>query len=115
MKKVGLLTIIVAMMTIIGIGVVAQDETPQHPVITPENINQVEEIAVLGRGNAYETVFSPDGTILAVASSIGIWLYDFHDLEAEPRFLEGHTDDVISIDFSPDGWFIASGAYDETL
>ena len=32
--------------------------------------------ARLGKGTIREIQYSPDGTILAVASSIGIWLYD---------------------------------------
>ncbi len=115
MKNVGLLTCMIGVIWLFCVSVVAQDEPPQNPIITPDNVTQIQELRMLGRGNALETIFSPDGTILAVASSIGIWLYDFHDLEAEPRFLEGHTRDVISIDFSPDGQFIASGSYDETL
>ena len=30
----------------------------------------------LGKGSIYEIAYSPDGARLAVASSIGIWLYD---------------------------------------
>ena len=30
----------------------------------------------LGKGVAYDIAYSPDGTQLAVASSIGVWLYD---------------------------------------
>ena len=33
-------------------------------------------IARLGRGSINEIQYSPDGTRLAVATSIGIWLYD---------------------------------------
>ena len=32
--------------------------------------------ARLGKGKIYEIQYSPDGARLAVASSIGIWLYD---------------------------------------
>ena len=33
-------------------------------------------IAQLGKGSIQEVAFSPDGSLLAVASDIGIWLYD---------------------------------------
>ena len=36
--------------------------------------------ARLGKGRIYEIQYSPDGTRLAVASGIGIWLYDTGDL-----------------------------------
>ena len=32
--------------------------------------------ARLGKGRANDSAYSPDGKRLAVASSIGIWLYD---------------------------------------
>ncbi len=38
-------------------------------------------IARLGKGSVDEIAFSPDGKILAVASSIGVWLYDAHTYE----------------------------------
>ena len=58
--------------------------------------------------------YSPDGTRLAVASSIGIWLYDTATHQ-EVALLTGHTDDVISVAFSPDGSTVASGSRDETV
>jgi WD40 repeat protein len=53
--------------------------------------------------------FSPDGNTLAVASSIGVWLYDTQTLK-EIRLLEGHTSGVNSVFFSPDGKTLASGS-----
>ncbi|HRF98123.1 MAG TPA: hypothetical protein PLZ51_23110, partial [Aggregatilineales bacterium] len=78
MKKMGLLIFLIGIIGLMGMAVVAQDEAPQNPIITPENVTQIQELQMLGRGNALETIFSPDGTMLAVASSIGIWLYDFN-------------------------------------
>ena len=47
-------------------------------------------LARLGKGRISGNVsFSPDGKILAVASSIGIWLYDAKSL-TEIGLLEGH-------------------------
>ena len=58
--------------------------------------------------------YSADGTRLAVATSIGIWLYDAQTGE-ELDLLIGHTDTVKSVAFSPDGSTIASGSEDSTL
>ena len=44
----------------------------------------------------------PDGTKMAVAGSIGIWLYDAQTGE-ELELLIGHTVWVWSVAFSPDG------------
>ena len=58
--------------------------------------------------------FSPDGALLAVASSIGIWLYDA-TTGTEVNLLTGHTSSVKSVAFSPDGTTLASGSWDTTV
>ena len=45
--------------------------------------------ARLGRGSIGEVHYSPDGTRLAVASSIGIWLYDTATYQ-EVALITGH-------------------------
>ncbi|MCY4554004.1 MAG: hypothetical protein OXC79_10045, partial [Candidatus Poribacteria bacterium] len=63
----------------------------------------------LGKGGINEIAYSPDGTRLAVASSIGIWIYDAQTGE-ELDLLTGHSFSVSSVAFSPDGRQIASGS-----
>ena len=70
--------------------------------------------ARLGKGSIGEITYSPDGNRLAVASSIGIWIYDAHSL-VELDLFTGHTDWITSIAFSPDGSTLASSSYDETV
>ena len=65
----------------------------------------------LGKGWISEIAYSPDGTRLAVASAIGIWLYDTTTGQ-EVALLAGHTEGVISVAFSPDGHTIVSGSDD---
>ena len=63
--------------------VVAQGHTTLH---LPEGA-----IARLGKGDIKRITYSPNGHLIAVASSLGIlWLYDA-DTGAEQAFLDGHT------------------------
>ena len=55
--------------------------------------------ARLGKGTISEIAYSPDGTRLAVAGSIGIWLYDTATYQ-ELALLTGHTYVVTSVSFS---------------
>ena len=70
-------------------------------------------IVRLGKGRvSYEDrgiTFSPDGSRLAVATSIGIWLYDVETFD-EIALLTGHTEEATAVAFSPDGTKIASVA-----
>ena len=68
----------------------------------------------LGKGGINEIAYSPDGTKLAVASTIGIWIYNIQTTE-ELYLYTGHTGEVLSISFSPDGKTIASGGKDDTI
>ena len=67
--------------------------------------------ARLGKGSITGNIaYSPDGTRLAVASGIGIWLYDT-TTHQETALLTGHTREVLSVAFSPDGNTIAGGTW----
>lgn len=67
--------------------------------------------ARLGKGQITDIKFSPDGSRFAVATSIGIWLYDAQtETELAPLALwTGHQKRVSAIAFSPDGSTLASG------
>ena len=94
----------------------------------PENAK-----ARLGKGRITgNVVYSPDGTRLAVAGSIGIWIYDAQtevevafcnsarsivqdDVEGELIRPSGHNHHIECIEFSPDGKMLASGDWDNTI
>ena len=61
----------------------------------------------LGKGSIYDIKHSPNGDLIAVASSIGVWLYDA-DSGKEIRLLQKHTDWVSSLAFSSNGKMLAS-------
>ncbi len=71
--------------------------------------------ARLGKGRISGNIaYSPDGALLAVATGIGIWLYDTGPYR-EVALLTGHTDGVSNVAFSPDGTTLASGSRDGTV
>ena len=90
---------------------------------TPVSIAQTQDysrvnlpdgaIVRLGKGRvSYEDrgiTFSPDGSRLAVATSIGIWFYDVETFD-EIALLTGHTEEATAVAFSPDGRILASAA-----
>ena len=63
-------------------------------------------IARFGKGPVNDVQYSPDGTRLAVASPIGIWLYD----TTTHREMGLFTGQIYSVAFSPDGQTLASGS-----
>ena len=74
--------------------------------ITEENASSVNLLGQLGRGSIRSVVYSPDGKIFAVGSSLGIYFYDsasFHFLGSIATI-----DGVSSLAFSPNGQVIAA-------
>ena len=80
---------------------------PREP-LGPENAARVAQLARWGKGWVAEIAFSPDGRLLAVASSIGVYLYAAADLR-EVRFLPTYSP-VSRVAFSPDGRLLASAS-----
>ena len=75
-------------------------------------------LARLGKGSIAEgdraVAYSPDGELLAVAGSIGIWLYDARTGD-EAGLLTGPGESATSVAFSPDGAVLARGGSDRTI
>ena len=61
-----------------------------------------------GKGEIRDITYSPDGSRLAVAGSLGIWIYDAGSGK-ELALLIGHTAHIGSVAYSPDGKTIAGG------
>ena len=61
-----------------------------------------------------EVTFSADGRFLAIATSLGVELWDVATLEAV-SFFDGSTRPVSDVAFSPDGGTLAIGSDDHTV
>ena len=68
----------------------------------------------LGKGKIHQVAYSPDGTKVAVATRIGLWLYDVRNSN-KSLFLLPHKCSIESIAFSPDGKLLATGSNDNLV
>jgi WD40 repeat protein len=78
-------------------------------VISPENVDRLEQIDRWGEGNIHSVAVSPDEKTIAVYTVSGIHLYDSMTLE-ETRFIDTGISNKYSnlpIAFSPDGQLLA--------
>ena len=102
-----IILMLVALLPISSLYTFAQDSSQWD---LPEGARQR-----LGKGWIREIQYSPpDGTRLAVAGSIGIWIYDTATNQ-EVDLLTGHTKTVNAIAYSSDGSTIASGGDDNVI
>ena len=91
---------------------------PKQKQNTSRDATQLElpkgAIARFGKGRVQDIKYSPDNSLLAVASTIGIWLLDANS-DKVLALLKEDTRVVSVLAFSPDGDLIASGSYDGTI
>ena len=88
------------LLAVFSLDVLAQEYTQWH---LPESAK-----VRLGKGAVHEIEYSPDGTRLAVASYIGIWLYDTETLE-EVALITDKPRRIGSIAFDSTGERLVSG------
>ncbi|MGA2505538.1 MAG: WD40 repeat domain-containing protein [Anaerolineales bacterium] len=81
--------------------------------ISPTDVVKIAQLRRWGNGFILDAVYSPDGGILAVASSVGISLYKSSSLELI-QFIDTNNP-VNSIAFSPDGRTMVSGNDDSSV
>ncbi len=89
-----LITLIIALTLTFTTNTPAQDSPQWH---LPDGAT-----ARYGKGTIHQITYSPDSTKMAVATSIGIWIYDTETGD-ELNLLSGHTEAVDSVAFHPDG------------
>ncbi len=83
-------------------------------VISPENVSTLQLIAHLAPDASgeqpYQIVWAPNGKLLAVASSTGVYLYDVTTLQLTAIFEKGQN--VVGVSFAPDSQQLALARLD---
>ncbi|HSM72424.1 MAG TPA: hypothetical protein VK851_12850, partial [Anaerolineales bacterium] len=82
-------------------------------VITAENIGRLTQLAAWGNGTIVKIEASPDGSLLAVGTPLGVHLFETESF-AEINFIEVKSW-VNTFTFSPDGTSIATGSKDGSV
>ncbi len=83
-----------------------------QPAISEDGID-VRQLASWGKDTGYAVAFAPGGKLLAVGSSVGIYLYDTRDLSETNLIVTGIR--VRGLAFSPDGAILAGGLFDDSV
>jgi WD40 repeat protein len=116
MKKMLVLSVLLLVSTYTTLLSPATAQSPDDPpVITAQNVDQLEVIGFLLRGPANSLAWSPDGQWLAVASSSGVWMYNTNDLDEEPVLMKNTERHVSSVTFSLDGQLLAITSVSKVL
>ena len=84
--------------------------TPVPIPITVDNAGNLTEAARWGKGKVLDLAYSPDGKILALATTIGLYLYNTADW-SEARFIDTGVA-LGCLAYSPDGAMVAVGGDD---
>lgn len=112
MKK----TLIVIILFICIVATIWLFRYPSKPDLLDINTAQLKTLqwhlpdgakARIGKGTVNDLTYSPDSTILAVASSTGTWLYDTNSGK-ELALLTKNREGTDSVGFSPDGKTLAT-------
>lgn len=68
--------------------------------------NQLTLVDTIGRGSVSSIAWSPNDSLIAVGSSVGVWLYDIDSHSQPPQTVIPETRWVSDVTFSPDGEYI---------
>lgn len=84
-----------------------------NSALSEDNLDQIVELARWGKGVITDAVYSPDGKLIGVATTLGVSLYDAETLE---ELLYFETDSSVnSLAFSLDGNTLATGLIDNSI
>lgn len=111
--KNALVIIILVIVIVVAIWLFRYPSTPDLLDVNTAQLNTLQwhlpdgAKARIGKGTVKDLAYSPDSTILAVASSTGTWLYDSNSGN-ELALLTKNREGTNSVGFSPDGKTLAT-------
>ena len=95
-----------------------ENRKPVTPALKPLDNSDVTTwelpngaIARLGQGFIYDMAFSPDNALLAVGTSIGVWMYELDTMQPVTLF-ETERGMISNVVLSPDGKWVATSNAD---
>lgn len=107
--------LLLALLLLVPMPRLAHGQDPRTP-ITAQTATQLSQEGTFGFGTASDVAYSPDGMVLAVASSTGIWLHNAQDPNgALPLLLTDVPRDPKVIAFDPTSSFLVTYAFDSTI
>lgn len=110
----GFIPLLIVMSVIWGALIIGATLPHLQALLTPPLTLTTTQDAMFGKGWLEDVAFSPNGDTVAVASSVGVWLYDGH-LAGGGRLLRGHSAPVQAVAYHPQGDMIASAGWDDTV
>ena len=81
---------------------------PVQAILSPENITHIQEVGRWGKGKVLDAKYSPDGTELAVATALGVYVYDA-ETAVQLSFIPVENIQLASMAISPDWQWVAMG------
>jgi WD40 repeat protein len=113
--------VIAIMLVMVGLAVASEGfPLPPTAPMTADNVGQVVQLGRIGRGEVNGVAVAPDETALAVATTLGVWLFrtsppdDPTAWSPDGLLLEGQNG-AGSVAFNPNGAFFASGGGDGSV
>jgi WD40 repeat protein len=101
MKQLLCLTVLLLSFTLVDAG-----ESTELIPISVDNVSNLEQLQIVGRGTFSAADISPDGKTLAVGTTAGVWFYELDNLTVAPVYHQYGSGFVTSVRFDVTGAYL---------